>query len=82
MLMEAAHGLLYLHNSDPPMLHGNLKSSNILCGTHLEIKVADFGLSCLKAHEDASSAFYLAPEVRESMYICLNMYVYIRICMI
>ncbi|CAG7867985.1 unnamed protein product [Brassica rapa] len=44
--MEAAQGLEYLHNgSVPPMVHRDVKSTNILLNELFEAKLADFGLS-------------------------------------
>ncbi|KAJ4780576.1 Leucine-rich repeat protein kinase family protein [Rhynchospora pubera] len=42
---ESAQGLEYLHKMcNPPLIHRDIKSSNILLSTTLEAKVSDFGL--------------------------------------
>ncbi|KAJ3678975.1 hypothetical protein LUZ61_021139 [Rhynchospora tenuis] len=42
---ESAQGLEYLHKMcNPPLVHRDIKTSNILLSTNLEAKVSDFGL--------------------------------------
>ncbi|XP_073008266.1 putative leucine-rich repeat receptor-like serine/threonine-protein kinase At2g19230 [Typha latifolia] len=46
IVLDAAQGLDYLYNGCPkPIIHRDIKSSNILLGKNLEAKVSDFGLS-------------------------------------
>ncbi|KAI3917305.1 hypothetical protein MKW98_027224, partial [Papaver atlanticum] len=43
-----ARGMSYLHNCTPPVVHCDLKSSNLLVDKNWTVKVGDFGLSRLK----------------------------------
>lgn len=44
IIHEASMGMNFLHSMKPPLLHLNLKTSNILLDDHLHAKIADFGL--------------------------------------
>ena len=35
----------YLHGSDPPVIHADIKAANLLVDAKFHVKVADFGLS-------------------------------------
>uniref|UniRef100_A0A8D0BVR3 Receptor-interacting serine/threonine-protein kinase 2 n=1 Tax=Salvator merianae TaxID=96440 RepID=A0A8D0BVR3_SALMN len=45
ILYEIALGVNYLHNMNPPLLHHDLKTQNILLDNDFHAKIADFGLS-------------------------------------
>ena len=45
VLREVALGVYYLHHFDPPILHLDLKSANVLIDEMGTAKVCDFGLS-------------------------------------
>uniref|UniRef100_A0A3Q3M1H7 Ankyrin repeat and kinase domain containing 1 n=1 Tax=Mastacembelus armatus TaxID=205130 RepID=A0A3Q3M1H7_9TELE len=44
MIHETSLGMNFLHSMNPPLLHLNLKTSNILLDDHLHVKISDFGL--------------------------------------
>ncbi|XP_077079999.1 interleukin-1 receptor-associated kinase 1 isoform X2 [Siphateles boraxobius] len=47
VVLGTAKAIQYLHSCSPALIHGDIKSSNILLGDHLEPKLGDFGLARL-----------------------------------
>ncbi|KAJ4968174.1 hypothetical protein NE237_014875 [Protea cynaroides] len=69
MALDIARGMNYLHHCNPPIVHRDLKSSNLLVDRNWTVKVGDFGLSRLK-HETylttktgKGTPQWMAPEV-------------------
>ncbi|KAF6144444.1 hypothetical protein GIB67_024671 [Kingdonia uniflora] len=64
-----AHGIAYLHHDcNPPVIHRDVKSNNILLDVNLDARVADFGLARMMIQRNetvsmvAGSYGYIAPE--------------------
>lgn len=53
---DAATGMLHLHAKNPPIIHRDLKSANILVDAHWRAKVADFNLSRIVEESTGSSS--------------------------
>jgi len=69
MALDIVRGMNYLHHSSPPIIHRDLKSSNLLVDKNWIVKVADFGLSRLKRETFLTTKTgkgtpqWMAPEV-------------------
>jgi serine/threonine protein kinase len=62
-----ARGMAYLHGLNPPLIHRDLKSPNIMVDSHWVSKIGDFGLSRIKDETKTmtkcGSPLWVAPEV-------------------
>ncbi|THU62651.1 hypothetical protein C4D60_Mb01t07330 [Musa balbisiana] len=69
MALDIARGMNYLHHCNPPIIHRDLKSSNLLVDKNWTVKVGDFGLSrlkhetCLTTKTGKGTPQWMAPEV-------------------
>ncbi|KAM6908988.1 receptor-interacting serine/threonine-protein kinase 3 [Xenentodon cancila] len=71
MIHQVALGINFLHNLSPPLLHLDLKPSNVLLDPSLNAKLTDFGLarfyhsvtrSSKKDSEEGGTISYMPPE--------------------
>lgn len=65
---DVAQGLAYIHQVSR-LIHGNLKSSNVLLGSDFEACLTDYCLAIFadtSSNDDLDSAGYKAPETRKS----------------
>ncbi|KAJ1272719.1 hypothetical protein BS78_06G223900 [Paspalum vaginatum] len=68
MALDVAKGINYLHCLNPPIVHWDLKTPNMLVDKNWSVKVGDFGLSRFKANTFLSSKSvagtpeWMAPE--------------------
>ncbi len=61
-ILDIVQGCRFLHAADPPVVHGDLKSMNVLVDSRFRAKVADFGLS-IKYKGCAGTPYWMAPEL-------------------
>lgn len=74
MLRDLARAVVYLHSFEPPYIHRDIKSPNLLVAHDFTLKLADFGESRFLASEDEASTMtsmvgttqWMAPEMMES----------------
>uniref|UniRef100_A0A0N5A9Q8 non-specific serine/threonine protein kinase n=1 Tax=Syphacia muris TaxID=451379 RepID=A0A0N5A9Q8_9BILA len=84
----SARGLLFLHTgSDTPIIHGDIKTANILLDRHFEPKLGDFGLcrngpegleddNLLIASHVKGTYAYLPPEFTKSKIVSTKLDIY------
>lgn len=79
MIIDIARGMLYLHEANPPILHRDLKSLNLLLldqvntsNDHILVKITDFGIARILEEAEArmtvrmGTCHWMAPEVINS----------------
>lgn len=63
ILRDILQGVRFLHSAVPQVIHGDLKSANILIDNKFRAKVADFGLSQKKNKGGTGTPYWMAPEL-------------------
>ncbi|KAI0559714.1 Serine/threonine protein kinase [Gracilaria domingensis] len=64
--LDTAQGMAYLHSLRPPMIHRDLKTTNLLVDKGMNVKICDFGLSRFKTDQlmtAVGTVHFAAPEV-------------------
>lgn len=64
--LDTAQGMAYLHSHNPPMIHRDLKTTNLLVDRGMNVKICDFGLSRFRSDQLMSAVgtvHFAAPEV-------------------
>lgn len=66
--VDIVEALVYVHSFNPPLVHRDLKSHNILLSKDMEAKISDFGVSRYQSEQNTMTAgvgtgCWLAPEV-------------------
>ncbi|GAM28453.1 hypothetical protein SAMD00019534_116290, partial [Acytostelium subglobosum LB1] len=73
-MIQVVEGVQYLHNMNPPMVHRDLKTLNILLSAEYNTKLCDFGLTRTMTMTNVSTLgmlrgtmAYTAPEIYDGM---------------
>jgi serine/threonine protein kinase len=70
--LDSAIGLAYLHDhANPPIIHRDVKSTNILLDENLTAKVSDFGLSLFVSSSEIGR---VTANVKGTMVYLLSIY--------
>jgi serine/threonine protein kinase len=63
ILRDISSAMQFLHSATPPVIHGDLKSMNILVDNKNRAKIADFGLSSSSGRYGTGTPLWMAPEL-------------------
>ncbi|KZT53905.1 kinase-like protein [Calocera cornea HHB12733] len=62
LLQGVAQGLLYLHSQQPPIIHGELRGSNVLIDSSGQPRLCDFGIEQFRDRTGHSEPVVTGPE--------------------
>ncbi|KAG9100839.1 hypothetical protein FS749_012558 [Ceratobasidium sp. UAMH 11750] len=75
MIHDIASAVVYMHERDPPVVHGDLKAENILISQNRAPRISDFGLSRAVKNSDVPTGYttstfhgslrWMSPELHE-----------------
>jgi len=75
MAKDCALGINWLHQTNPPIIHGNITPNNLLVDENLRVKVSDFGMNKIKqifgvnllsdTQKNLENLKWVAPEILE-----------------
>ncbi|KAE9035862.1 hypothetical protein PF010_g18672 [Phytophthora fragariae] len=68
LAIDTVEALIYVHSFDPPMVHRDLKSRNVLISADMHAKLTDFGTTRYRSNDDTmtigvGTGRWVAPEV-------------------
>lgn len=63
IVRDIAQGMNFLHQAKPPIIHGDIKSQNVLVDMRFRAKVSDFGLTQKKKVGLHGTPYFMAPEL-------------------
>ncbi|CEL57571.1 Serine/threonine-protein kinase CTR1 OS=Arabidopsis thaliana GN=CTR1 PE=1 SV=1 [Rhizoctonia solani AG-1 IB] len=76
MAHDIASAVVYMHEIDPPIVHGDLKAENILISQNRTPRISDFGLSRAVKNSDAPTGYttstfhgsmrWMSPELHDA----------------
>lgn len=67
LVLGAARGLVYLHTAEPPLVHSQIKSTNIMVDDSWNAKLSDFGTRRVASLIPSNSSVARAFDTREGL---------------
>ncbi|KAF8123356.1 kinase-like domain-containing protein, partial [Boletus edulis] len=64
LLLETANGLCYLHSYEPPVVHGDLSSHNVLLDRNYNARLIDFGFASMTGDMPEASLYLQMSQMK------------------